>query len=127
LDYFEKNYVGRPRLKARFPVDVWNCRDITLDNLPRTTNSAESWHNAFQGAFSVHHPNPYNLIDCLLTEQVRADFLWTRLELGERPPLCSNVAAREENERLLNVIKGYDRTDVGGFLKACSYYAHFPA
>jgi hypothetical protein len=84
--------------------------------MPRMTNSLESWHNCFQGAFGVHHPNPYKLIECLISEQVRTDFIWTRLDSGERPALYTDISAREENQRLLNIIQAYDRSNIGDFL-----------
>ena len=95
--------------------------------MPRTTNSAKSWHNQFQRALSTHHPNPYKLVDCLLAEHIRADFLWFRLEGGDVLVLYGDVSAREENKRLLNVIADYkEGSDLGAFLKNCSNYTHLP-
>jgi len=45
------------------------ARNIILDH-PRTTNSAESWHNSFASIFHRHSPNPLNLVRALLDEQV---------------------------------------------------------
>ena len=93
--------------------------------MPRTTNSAKSWHNQFQRALSTRHPNPYKLVDGLLAEHIRADFLWLRLEGGDVPVLYGDVSAREENKRLLNVIADYkEGSDLGALLKKCSQVIH---
>uniref|UniRef100_A0A914LJQ2 FLYWCH-type domain-containing protein n=1 Tax=Meloidogyne incognita TaxID=6306 RepID=A0A914LJQ2_MELIC len=46
IDYFERTWVGREFVNSRFPLEMWNNKMITIEQLPRTTNSAESWHNA---------------------------------------------------------------------------------
>uniref|UniRef100_A0A914I467 MULE transposase domain-containing protein n=1 Tax=Globodera rostochiensis TaxID=31243 RepID=A0A914I467_GLORO len=123
LDYFEKNWVGRQRINPRFPVRMWNCHDITLEGLPRTSNSAESWHHAFASIFNSHHPNPYKLVEGLLREQVRVDFTCTRLEAGEQVEQFSRIEYKQANERLLALI-GENRNG-GDFLRACTFYIHY--
>jgi len=70
VDYMEKTWVGREFVTPRFSLEMWNNRGITLDQMPRTTNSAESWHNSFSSIFHRHSPNPYKLVRALLDEQV---------------------------------------------------------
>ncbi|KAL3111871.1 hypothetical protein niasHT_015069 [Heterodera trifolii] len=62
---------------------------MTLNDLPRTTNPAESWHNTLNSIFTHHHPNPYELIKGLLSEQVRVDTICAQLEGGLRVPMFS--------------------------------------
>ncbi|KAK0393224.1 hypothetical protein QR680_000105 [Steinernema hermaphroditum] len=57
---------------------------------PRTNNSVESWHNAFQGAMGMQHPDVYKLLDRLLDEQVRVKAICSKLAAGEVPPLYSH-------------------------------------
>lgn len=50
--YFEDNFIGRimtrnRRKKPRFDISMWNCFERVNQNLPRTNNSLEGWHNAF--------------------------------------------------------------------------------
>ena len=71
-----------------------------------TNNNDEKCFNRLS-PHSAHHPNPYKLVDCLLSENVRADFLWFRLKGGDVPVLYGDVSAREENLRLLNVTADY--------------------
>ena len=52
LEYLEDNYIGRRqrqgRKNPRFPITLWNVYNRTLNNEPRTNNSAEAGHRCFQ-------------------------------------------------------------------------------
>ena len=53
IEYFEDNYIGRRGRYNRgrsplFPIAFWNCFDRLDQQLPRTNNPQEGWHNAFQ-------------------------------------------------------------------------------
>ena len=61
FDYFEANYLGRPMTNNRsrrpkFPLSWWNIFNRVQMDLPRTNNSVEGWHTAFQGSLSCSHP-----------------------------------------------------------------------
>ena len=49
LDYFESNYIGElprnRRLPPRLPHTMWNVNNCVLDDLLRTNNDLEDWHN----------------------------------------------------------------------------------
>lgn len=53
LNYFETTYIGiqtrtqAKRRRAIYPPEFWGVYERTLDGLPRTNNSMESWHSAF--------------------------------------------------------------------------------
>jgi hypothetical protein len=51
-DYWEDIYIGRRRRRSRnrplFAIDLKNVLDCVNDNLPRTNNSMEACHRAFQ-------------------------------------------------------------------------------
>ena len=72
-NYWEDNYVGRLRRNRRanplFPITMWNMRGRVADGLPRTNNSVEGWHNAFQSSVACHHPTVYTLVDHFRCEQ----------------------------------------------------------
>jgi len=72
-NYWEDNYIGRLRRNLRgeplFPITMWNMRERAAKGLPRTNNSVEGWHNAFQSFVAFHHPTIYTLIDHFLREQ----------------------------------------------------------
>lgn len=52
IDYFEDTYIGRRRRHNRlatcFPVSMWNISGRVAEDLPRTSNSLERWHNHIQ-------------------------------------------------------------------------------
>jgi len=72
-NYWEDTYIGRLRRNRRsaptFAVEFWNMRSRVTDGLPRTNNSVEGWHHAFQSAVSCHHPSFYRLLQHLQKEQ----------------------------------------------------------
>lgn len=57
--YFERTYIGKlikrsNRKKARFPISFWNVFKRVKDDLPRTNNQVESWHNKIQADSRKH-------------------------------------------------------------------------
>lgn len=122
LEYYENTWVGRPRRNPLFGIAMWNCKEITEEFLPRTNNSVESWHHAFQQAVGCHHPTFFKFMDALIKEQLRVNAIFIRLEAGEQVPLYSRVEYRQANERLLALINDYDNKTVDDFFTACSYY-----
>ena len=61
VDYVEDNYLrgrrrGRGRQQPLFPPDTWNCYERTLGNLPRTTNTCETWHRRINTLMGKNHP-----------------------------------------------------------------------
>jgi len=61
ITYFECTWIGilgrrgnrRPPL---FPIEIWNCFNRIKENLPRTNNKIESWHNGFSAMVSCTRP-----------------------------------------------------------------------
>ena len=49
--YFQKTYVGQMvngrEIPGIFPYQLWNMHERVKNNLPRTNNSLEGWHNGF--------------------------------------------------------------------------------
>jgi len=50
--YFEDNFIGRTmtrnrRKTPRYDITMWNCFERINEDLPRTNNAIEGWHNAF--------------------------------------------------------------------------------
>ena len=60
LQYFENTWigalVGRRRLKPVFPHEMWHVLWRHFRGSTRTTNSLESFHNAFNSLLSCQHP-----------------------------------------------------------------------
>ncbi|KAK6970262.1 hypothetical protein BgiMline_025902 [Biomphalaria glabrata] len=54
------------------------------DNLPRTNNSVDALHHAFQLSIDGHHPNVYKLISHFIREQENTENKILRYNAGER-------------------------------------------
>lgn len=70
INYMERNWIGKEYMPPRFPLEMWNSKNITYDQMPRATNSIESWHFTFSGIVYRHYSNLYNLVKAILNEQV---------------------------------------------------------
>jgi len=61
LEYFEKNYIGlsledEPRIRKvpLFPIKTWNLQNRILNDLRRSNNSLEAWHQALSNDINSH-------------------------------------------------------------------------
>lgn len=46
-----------------------SCHYRVQEELPKTNNSVEGWHESLQSSLGFHHPDPYRLIAALKAEQ----------------------------------------------------------
>ena len=63
---FRRNAPLRPTL---FPIELWNMFNQTAEELPRTNNNIEAWHNSFQANVSSTHLRFWKFLDVLLREE----------------------------------------------------------
>ena len=87
LSYFETTYIqgrdrgqGRGRNPARFPPQLWTHVQNIEQNVPRTTNAVEGYHNGLNSLFLSQHPSIWKLIsglerDINIQRKVRMDNL----------------------------------------------------
>ena len=79
LEYFDQHYVNGTwqnaagignlhRQPPRFPPQLWNVHQATLNDDPRTNNVCESWDNAYFHMIGHHHPSMWKSIDTLKKE-----------------------------------------------------------
>jgi hypothetical protein len=125
LDYFERTWIGRPGRPPLFNTAMWNARNATLIDLPRTTNSAESWHHQLQSIFNAPHPNLFKFIKGLQLEQVRVNAVCVKLDGGQAVPLYSRREYEQANANLLRVLDRYPQMELQPYLKATSKYVKF--
>lgn len=67
VNYFEDTWIGRldrrnRRRSAVFPVSLWNCYKYISENISRTNNSVEGWHNGFVSTLNASHPTIWKCI-----------------------------------------------------------------
>ena len=69
IDYFEDNYIGRLTRTGRrtpiFPKNLWNVYDSAVEELPKTINNVEGWHNAFGTIVGACHLNIWKFIQAI--------------------------------------------------------------
>src|SRR6218665_2866853 len=99
--YWEDNYIGRQRSNRRgnlrFAIDAWNVHNRVGDNLPRTNNSEEVWHRAFQQTEDCNHPSVFKLINHFRVEQANVEIeMEGHLSGVHQPEASKNVHCSAE-------------------------------
>ena len=95
LDYIEENYIGvirRGRFRRpRFAYAMWGVYDRVMNDLARTNNAVEGWHNRFNRHVGCHHADIWKLIGVLKKEDdlSRVDLVHIRqgLNVADRNPV----------------------------------------
>lgn len=130
--YAEKNWVGYWKrnkfVAAKFPIELWNVYQLTLDGYPRTNNAVEAWHNAIKIFFGVHHPNIFNFIDGIKKEQDANEIIIAKMMSGI-PTENKNKKQEQLAERLIAVVKTYEdpeKFQLKEFLFGVSSAIHLP-
>ena len=86
LLYFEKTWVGIEhhgrRRRPLYPIALWNVRDRVERVLPRTNNSVEGWHRAFDLRINITHPSFSKLIHKIILEQSDNEVTLEKLKSG---------------------------------------------
>ena len=63
--YFQTMWIGIMQRDRRrnptFPIALWNVHRRVTDDLPRTNDSFEGWHNGFIAKVGIIHPSPRKL------------------------------------------------------------------
>ena len=124
IDYFATNYVGELRNGIRRPPtfehELWSVCDKVVNNLPRTTNAVEGWHNAFARSVGQSHANIWTCIDMLKKEHVHVHLTITQHLAGLPPPKPRRKYA-EINNRINTIVAKYRNLQTIDYLRAISY------
>nr|CAI5844980.1 unnamed protein product [Callosobruchus analis] len=93
LDYFEDTWIGRPqrrqhRRSPRFSHSMWNCFNTVVEGLPKTNNSIEGWHRAFEAQISADHPNIWKFVKAIQREQSLHELQIEQYVGGAAGPPC---------------------------------------
>ena len=124
LDSWEDNFIGRRRrnrrAQPRFAATVWNVRERVEDGLPKTNNSVEGWHHAFQSSVDCHHPTVYKLISHFRIEQENIEQCVTWFLAEELNEDASKEKYVQLSRRLNALMPTYGNRPLLDFLRAVS-------
>lgn len=85
-DWFEANYVsGTVTSQPKYNPEFWSCYVVNSKNIPRTQNSAESWHHHINQIINKKTPGFYHLVSELIKETIINDTEIEKLLNGEPP------------------------------------------
>ena len=114
-----------PRWKEpKFSPRIWSVYERVLNDEPRTTNMLEGWHIRFNTLVARSHPNIFDFISRLRSEQARTDALISKLVMGEAPKFTRrNVLSK--NQRIKNVVQQFDRREPLVYLRGIAHNIKF--
>ena len=110
LHYFEKTWIGLEhhgrRRRPLFPMELWNVRDRVERALPRTNNSVEGWHRAFDIRINITHPCVSKLIRKIILEQNDNEITSEKVRIGHQLPQ-SKMKYIQLNKRIEKMVDEY--------------------
>ena len=122
VDYFEDTWIGRPHRRGQrrnpmFSIDVWSIYDRVIDGLPRTNNSIEGWHSAFQRTVGSNHPTIYKLIEAMQLEQSHTENIIIQIAQG-RTVVKKNARYERIDQACRTIVTAYRRRQHMDYLRA---------
>ena len=124
MDYIEETYIGMvrrgQRRRPRYAYSMWGVYDRVQDNLPRTNNSVEGWHNRFNRHVGVHHADIWKIIDVIQKEEdlhrVELVHIQQGRDIGNPNPVYQRV-----NERIETVVGAYGNRAALDYLRGIAH------
>lgn len=126
IDYFEDTYIGRTRRHnkqaPRFPVNMWH--DRVTEDLPRTNNSLEGWHNHMQANITSFHPNIWKFLEVLKREQALTSVTINQMLAGHPVP-PQRKRYQDLTIRIANIVQEFKNCYVLEFLRCIAHNLQF--
>jgi len=130
VDYFESVYIGNigrgsRRRRPTFPHSLWSQYHRVLNDLPRTTNSLEGWHNALKGVLlNVAHPSMPAFVTKIRLEESSAAHRIERIVAGH-PPQHKRKKYQDVDDRIKSIVTSYTPTNIIQYLRSISHNISF--
>ena len=126
--YFEETYIGKrlpdnSRRIPPFPIRIWNIFERVREQLPRTNNAVEGWHNALNSSIGCSHPSVSKLFKCLQREQSLQEANLIKWEAGSTMVRSKKSIERENRIQLL--VADYVNRDIQTYLRGIAYNFDF--
>jgi hypothetical protein len=83
--------------------------------LPRSNNSVEGWHRAFNQRVSIKHPTLTKLANCILREQTKFELDIERIRVGQEPKPKKKIYGALDS-RLKRIVASYNFECVNDYL-----------
>uniref|UniRef100_A0A914Q8E7 MULE transposase domain-containing protein n=1 Tax=Panagrolaimus davidi TaxID=227884 RepID=A0A914Q8E7_9BILA len=122
-DYFEENYIGTVATRnrrniPRFPQELWNVHEKTLEGSPKTNNTVEGGHNKLHSFFDCDHPSFFRFIRLLrnFTKTLVADVYDLRAGKKINRPMTAQYRLLEHRRR--NLVENYHPNNIFDFLES---------
>ena len=91
-----------------------------MDNLVRTNNDLEGWHNRFAGNFQGSHEHIWKLIKAIRIDSILNHHKITQALIGAPIPAQRQIY-RAINERVRNLVATYNEINTIDILRGVSY------
>ncbi|XP_077985938.1 uncharacterized protein LOC144440443 [Glandiceps talaboti] len=128
VDYFESNYIGRPRRHGRrpprFPITMWNMNSRVNDELPRTNNNIAGWHRRMQANVASHHPNIWRFLNILKREQALINVVFNQMIAGESAQ-PQRRQYQDSAARIHAIVQDFENRHVLDFLRGIAHNLQF--
>ena len=118
LVYFESTWLGivqrGRRRRPIFDVDLWSVH-TRVNNLPRTNNFLEGWHQAFKNRLNVTHPTIPKLLKVVRSEQASNEMLIEQTSIGID---ISRPNKKYRIDRIKTICSSYNKEEGLAFLRS---------
>lgn len=117
--YFERQWLGTDCSQPLVEKGIWNVYRRVLERLPRTTNSVEGWHRAFECRMRIANPTLKRLIQKLRLEQSSWEMSIAQLE----GPVSATKKKKyvDLDQRIRAIVVNYNAENVVEYLHSIAY------
>jgi hypothetical protein len=125
INYFEDVWIGRftrrnQRQNPMFSHSLWNCYESTLQDLPKTNNSVEGWHNSFSSLINATHPSIWKFINELKKEQNLNEIKIEQYIAGQNPPAGTRIY-KDTTEKIKSIVLDYGNRSLLDYLREIAH------